>query len=368
MEHLKSFSSLNEALPNFGTLKVSTDLAEVEKIAKAQKYGFEKTENNGLSFSLKVNDTEYFVTLYGNGRFVVIKKSPKKEEIKGDWFTSAWGTTFEYGDKRGERISSAGTGLNAMDLPIGWGVLGLIDGEWGTAKIKSTAGSFIPMISDYSPSSQKCISPKNLEEITSGKCILTIGSRGDTVKTVQSSLNFVLSKEALDLLSGSTYDKDAISKVQEVDMKTDGAFGNVTKGAVKEFQKLKGGMKVDGVVGKNTLVNLIETKEEIAKKEKEALEAEMKEIIKLPTKEVEAIELPKKEMEVIELLPPLEVQIEIEKTLKELRKEKKDSGKKRRLLKKLERLQKREEKVKDKIEKISESSLNFLSDYDNFTL
>lgn len=367
MEHLKSFSSLNEATPSFGTLKVSTDLAEVEKIAKAQKYGFEKTENNGLSFSLKVNDTEYFVTLYGNGRFVVIKKSTKKEEIKGDWFTSAWGTTFEYGDKRGERISSAGTGLNAMDLPIGWGVLGLIDGEW-TAKIKSTAGSFIPMISDYSPSSQKCISPKNLEEITSGKCILTIGSRGDTVKTVQSSLNFVLSKEALDLLSGSTYDKDAISKVQEVDMKADGIFGNVTKGAVKEFQKLKGGMKVDGVVGKNTLVNLIETKEEIAKKEKEALEAEMKKIDTLPTKEVEEIKLDKKDEEDIDLLTPLEVQIEVEKTLKELRKEKKDSRKKRRLLKKLERLQKREEKVKDKIEKISESSLNFLSDYDNFTL
>ena len=254
-----------------------------------------------------------------------------------------------------------------MDLPIGWGVLGLIDGEW-TAKIKSTAGSFIPMISDYSPSSQKCISPKNLEEITSGKCILTIGSRGDTVKTVQSSLNFVLSKEALDLLSGSTYDKDAISKVQEVDMKADGIFGNVTKGAVKEFQKLKGGMKVDGVVGKNTLVNLIETKEEIAKKEKEALEAEMKKIDTLPTKEVEEIKLDKKDEEDIDLLTPLEVQIEVEKTLKELRKEKKDSRKKRRLLKKLERLQKREEKVKDKIEKISESSLNFLSDYDNFTL
>jgi hypothetical protein len=366
MEHLKSFLTLNEATPSFSSVKVSTDLAEVEKIAKAQKYGFEKTEKDGLAFSLKVNDTEYFVTLYGNGRFVVIKKSPKKEEIKGDWFTSAWGTTFEYGDKKGERISSAGTGLNAMDLPIGWGVLGLIGGY--TAKIKSATGSFIPMISDYSPSSQKCISPKNLEEITSGKCILTTGSRGDTVKTVQSSLNFVLSKEALDLLSGSTYDKDAISKVQEVDMKADGVFGNVTKGAVKEFQKLKGGMKVDGVVGKNTLVNLIETKEEIAKKEKEALEAEMKEIIKLPTKEVEAIELPKKEMEEIELLPPIEVQIEIEKTLKELRKEKKNSRKKRRLLKKLEKLQKKEEKVKDKIEKISESSLNFLSDYDNFTL
>jgi len=366
MEHLKSFSTLNEATPSFSSFKVSTDLAEVEKIAKAQKYGFEKTGNDGLAFSLKVNDTEYFVTLYGNGRFAVIKKSPNKEEIKGDWFTSAWGTTFEYKDKKGERISSAGTGLNAMDMPIGWGILGMIDG-W-TAKIKSTTGSFIPMISNYSPSSQKCISPKNLEEITSGKCILTIGSRGDTVKTVQSSLNFVLSKEALDLLSGSTYDKDAISKVEEVDMKADGIFGKVTKGAVKEFQKLKGGMKVDGVVGKNTLVNLIETKEEIAKKEKEALEAEMKEIIKLPRKEVEAIELPKKEMEEIELLPPVEVQIELEKTLKELRKEKKDSRKKRRLLKKLERLQKREEKVKDKIEKLSESSLNFLSDYDNFTL
>ena len=50
MEHLKSFSALNEATPSFSSVKVSTDLAEVEKIAKAQKYGFEKTENDGLTF------------------------------------------------------------------------------------------------------------------------------------------------------------------------------------------------------------------------------------------------------------------------------------------------------------------------------
>ena len=366
MKHLKSFSALNEATLPFSD--ATTDLADVEKIAKAQKYGFEKTPKDGLGFHLKVNDTEYFVTLYGNGRFVGRKRSPNQEVIKGDWFATTWGVTFEYPDKNGGRTSSASAGLNAMDMPIEWGVIG--KQRLVTSKIKSAAGSFMPLISDYSPSSssQICISPKNLEEITSGKCILTIGSKGDTVKTVQSSLNFVLSKEALGLLSGNTYDKDAISKVQEVDMKADGAFGKITKGAVEEFQKLKGGLKVDGVVGKNTLVDLIKAKEEIAKKEKEALEAEMKEIIELPKKEVEAIELPKKEMEEIELLPPIEVQIEIEKTLKELRKEKKDSKKKKKLLKKLEKLQKKEEKVKDKIEKISESSLNFLSDYDNFTL
>jgi hypothetical protein len=357
MKNIKRFNSINES-------ETTTKISAIEPMAKSQKYASKATSLGGLSFTLKVNDVGYSLTLYGNGRFGVIQMSPNREVLKGNWFMTAWGTTFEYKDKKGENISSAGTGLNAMDMPIGWGVLGMIDG-W-TTKIKSTTGSFISMISDYSPSSQKCISPKNLEEITSGKCILTVGSRGDTVMAVQSSLNFVLSKEALNLLSGSTYDKDAISKVEEVDMEADGKFGNITKDAVKEFQKLKGGMKVDGVVGKNTLVNLIETKEEITNKEKEALEAEMKKIDTLPTKEVEEIKLDKKDEEDIDLLAPLEVQIEVEKTIKELREDKKDSRKRRRLLKRLERLQKREEKVQNKIDKLSESSLTFLSDYDTY--
>jgi peptidoglycan hydrolase-like protein with peptidoglycan-binding domain len=360
MKHLKLFEALNESI------STSTNLSEIEKIATGQKYKFNRnTGNNYLSFTLEVNNIIYSVSLYEGGEFVIFKSTSEKV-IKGNWFTTNWGTTFEYKDKKGEKISSAGTGLNAMDMPIGWGVLGMVDG-W-TAKIKSSTGSFVPMTSKYSPSSQKCISPKTLDEITNGKCILTIGSKGDTVKTVQSSLNFVLSKEALDLLSGNTYNKDIISNVKEIDMEPDGIFGKITKEAVQEFQKLKGGMKVDGVVGKDTLVNLIKVKEEIIKKEKEALDIEIKKIDTLPMKEIEEINLDNKEEEEIDLLSPIDVQIEIEKTLKELRKEKKDSKRKRRLLKKLERLQKRENKVQNKIDKISESLLNSIIDYDTFII
>jgi peptidoglycan hydrolase-like protein with peptidoglycan-binding domain len=199
-----------------------------------------------------------------------------------------------------------------------------------------------------------------------GGTITTAG--GYRTHTFLTSNNFVLSKEALDLLSGNTYNKDIISNVKEIDMEPDSIFGKITKEAVQEFQKLKGGMKVDGVVGKDTLVNLIKVKEEIIKKEKEALDIEMKKIDTLPMKEIEEIKLDNKEEKEIDLLPPIDVQIEIEKTLKELRKEKKDSKRKRRLLKKLERLQKRENKVQNKIDKISESLLNYIIDYDTFII
>jgi hypothetical protein len=361
MRYLKRFNTLNEA-----SVSTTTNLSEVEKIAKAQKYGFEKTESGGLAFSLKVNDTEYFVTLYSNGRFAVIKKSPKKEEIKGNWFTTPWGTTFEYTDKKGEKISSAGVGINAIDIPIAWGVLGKFDG-W-ISKIKSSTGSFVPLTAEYSPSTEKCINPKSLNEISSGKCILTVGSSGDTVKIVQSSLNFVLSKEALDLLSGTIYNKDMISNLKEVNIDPDGKFGKITKGSVEEFQKLKGGMKVDGVVGKNTLANLIEVKDEITKKEKELLSLEIKELDSQVDKEdtdnknVDGLEVDKKEEEDIESLQPIDIQIEIERTFRELRKGKKGSRKRRRLLRRLKRLQKREARVKDKIDKLTESSDDIKTD------
>jgi hypothetical protein len=357
MRYLKRFNTLNEA-----SVSTTTNLSEVEKIANGQKYGFKKTDKDGLAFSLKVNNTEYFVTLYNNGRFVIINKSNNKEEIKGNWFTTSWGTTFEYTDKKGEKISSAGVGINAIDMPIAWGVLGMVDG-W-TAKIKSSTGSFVSLIAEYSPSSEKCINPKSLNEISSGKCILTIGSRGDTVKIVQSSLNFVLSKEALDLLSGTIYNKDMISNLKEINMDVDEKFGKITKSAVEEFQKLKGGMKVDGVVGKNTLANLIEVKDEITKKEKELLSLEIKELDSQVDKEdtdnknVDNLEVDKEEEEDIESLQPIDIQIEIERTFRELRKEKKGSRKRRRLLRRLKRLQKREARVKDKIDKLTESSNN----------
>jgi hypothetical protein len=253
-------------------------------------------------------------------------------------------------------------GINAIDMPIAWGVLGMVDG-W-TAKIKSSTGSFVSLIAEYSPSSEKCINPKSLNEISSGKCILTIGSRGDTVKIVQSSLNFVLSKEALDLLSGTIYNKDMISNLKEINMDVDEKFGKITKSAVEEFQKLKGGMKVDGVVGKNTLANLIEVKDEITKKEKELLSLEIKELDSQVDKEdtdnknVDNLEVDKEEEEDIESLQPIDIQIEIERTFRELRKEKKGSRKRRRLLRRLKRLQKREARVKDKIDKLTESSNN----------
>lgn len=369
MKHLKLFKALNESP---GALVTSTNLSEIEKMARVQKYKFDKNPGKKyLVFALKVNKIIYDVNLFEGGEFVIFK-SLNEQALKGNWFTSIHGTTFEYKDKKGEKISSTGTGLNAIDTPIGWGVLGLnsLDGYYGySSQIRSSIdGSWVSIISKYSPSSQKCISPKTLDEITNRKCILTIGSRGDTVKTVQSSLNFVLSKEALDLLSGNTYIKDMISKVKEIDMKPDGIFGKITKEAVQEFQKLKGGMVVDGIVGKDTLVNLIKAKEEIIKKEKEALDIEMKKIDTLPMKEIGEIKLDNKEEEEIDLLSPIDVQIEIEKTLKELRKEKKDSRRKRRLLKKLERLQKRENKVQNKIDKISESLLNSILDYDTFII
>jgi hypothetical protein len=357
MRYLKRFNTLNEA-----SVSTTTNLSEVEKIANGQKYGFKKTDKDGLAFFLKVNNTEYFVTLYNNGRFGIINKSNNKEEIKGNWFTTSWGTTFEYTDKKGEKISSAGVGINAIDMPIAWGVLGMVDG-W-TAKIKSSTGSFVSLIAEYSPSSEKCINPKSLNEISSGKCILTIGSRGDTVKIVQSSLNFVLSKEALDLLSGTIYNKDMISNLKEINMDVDEKFGKITKSAVEEFQKLKGGMKVDGVVGKNTLANLIEVKDEITKKEKELLSLEIKELDSQVDKEdtdnknVDNLEVDKEEEEDIESLQPIDIQIEIERTFRELRKEKKGSRKRRRLLRRLKRLQKREARVKDKIDKLTESSNN----------
>jgi hypothetical protein len=366
MKNLKNFRSIKESS------ETTHQISAIEPMAKSQKYGYQKSPAGGIYFTLKVNDIEYFFTIYDNGRFGVIQESPNKEVLKGNWFTTPWGATFEYKDKKGETNSSASTGLNAIDMPIAWGVLGLNNSY--KSFIKSTDGNFISTSSPYSPGSQKCINPKSLSEITSGKCILTTGSRGDTVKTVQSSLNFVLNKEALDLLGGNTYDKAAISNVKEVNLDTDGIFGKNTKNAVEEFQKIKGGLTVDGVVGKGTLTNLISVKEEIIDKEKKELEAEIKRVAdaeakkvdSLPTKELEPIKSEVEDEGKIKALAPIEVQVEVEKTMKELREEKKDSRKRRRLLKRLERLQKRERKVQDKIDKLSESSLTFLSDYDTY--
>lgn len=363
MRNIKKFSELNESV------STTTDLLAVEKMAKAQNYAFIKSEKKGLAFELMVNNVEYNVTIYEGGRFGVIKKSPKKDEIKGDWFTSAWGVSFNYIDKKGNKTSSVSIGLNSIDAAIGWGVLGLIEYN---AKIKSSGGSFVPILAKYTPATEKCINPKNLKEITSGKCILTIGSRGDIVKMVQSSLNFVLSKDMLSLLSGSIYSSEAISSMKEVNIEPDGKFGKITEEGVKEFQKLVGGMAVDGIIGKNTLTNLIKAKEEILEKEKESLESEMKKIEEIPAEEIKDTDTSSDSMDStasdsdIDTLPAIDTQIEIEKTLKELRKEKRDSRRKRRLLRRLARLQKRENRVKDKIEKLSESSLNFLTDYDTY--
>jgi hypothetical protein len=359
MRYLKGFNTLNEA-----SVSSTTNLSDIEKIANGQKYKFNRnTGNNYLSFSLEVNNNIYSVSLYEGGEFVIFKSTSEKV-IKGNWFTTSWGTTFEYIDKKGKKISSAGVGINAIDMPIGWGVLGKIDG-W-VSKIKSSTGSFIPLTAKYSPSSEKCINPKSLNDISSGKCILTLGSSGDTVKIVQSSLNFVLGKEALDLLSGTIYNKDMIPNLKEVNIDPDGKFGKITKSAVEEFQKLKGGMKVDGVVGKDTLTNLIEVKDEITKKEMELLAPEIKELDPQVDKEdienKNAEDLSVEKEEDVESLQPIEIQIEIEKTLKEIRKERKGSRKRRRLLGRLKRLQKREARVKNKIDKLTESSDNIKTD------
>ena len=369
MNHIDRFSSFSPLFEKEGPIAgTDTSLANLKLMAKAQKYAFEETPEKGMAFDLKVDNKSYIMTLYDNGRYGVF--SDNKELMKGDWFASKWGLSINYEADQffgffGQEEGAAGVGLNAIDMPIGRQVLGK---EKWSALIKSTNGRFVPIISPYDPSS-KCISPKTLKEIMIRKCILTVGSRGDIVKIVQSMLNFVLSKEALSLLKGSGfYSGKGIDEVTEMDIDTDGKFGENTKKAVEQFQLINSNLVKDGIVGKGTLTVLQAASDEIKKLESEKIKEEIKEVEKLEPKKAEELKIEVEPIEIKKLdsLPPLEVELEINKTLKDIRGEKKESRKKKRLLRRLARLQKREEKVKAKIGKIKESRLSFIQDFDTF--
>jgi hypothetical protein len=346
----------------------NTDLSNLESMAKAQKYKYEKSPQGGLVFRLKVDDKEYNMTFYSNGRFAIMTNT---EVLKGDWYASKWGLTVDYKRKNGEKVGTAGQGLNAMDASIGDGVLNKIKnvGSSYTALIKDINDKWVALIAKYEPKSAVCISPKSLKDIMDNKCILTVGSRGDITKLVQSMLNFVLSREALDLLKKSGfYSNEGLDAVSEMEIDADGKFGNKTAGAVKQFQKVRGNLSQDGIVGRSTMEVLSKASEEVKKLEREALKKDIEEIVKLEPKKAEElkIEVDPVEIKKLDTLPPLELKIEIEKTMKELRKEKKESRKKKRLLRRLARLQKRERKVQDKINKLNESKLSFISEFDSF--
>lgn len=68
------------------------------------------------------------------------------------------------------------------------------------------------------------ISEQSIEDIKSGSSVLKQGSRGDSVKQIQTALG----------------------------IDSDGIFGPNTKKAVEDFQQ-ENGLKVDGIVGKNTI-------------------------------------------------------------------------------------------------------------------
>lgn len=353
MRHLKNFQSLNESVVQ------STDLSEVKKMANAQKYAFKDTGKNSLVFNLKVNKAGYQISLNGNGEFTVyssLKEADLPEvtvygdrpgKISGKWSATKMGVAFEYktvtsGDfKAGEKLSTASAGLNSIDSPIGQGLLGKKNFE---SFIKSTSGSWVPINAPYQPSNL-CINPKTLQEILDGKCFLMKGSKCPAVGLVQSMLNIVRPK----------FESAGEQWLMEID--ADNSYGKITYDAVKEFQriqKIKPDIKSDGIVGKNTLQALNMAKEETEKREMENAKAEIK------NAEIEKVEISKEELVEIDQLPPIELQTEIQKTLKEIRLEKKESKKKKRLLARLERLKKREEKIKDKIEKIGESTSNSL--------
>lgn len=75
----------------------------------------------------------------------------------------------------------------------------------------------------------------DVEEINYNSLPLKLGSKGEDVKNLQKSLNYILGHYKF-------FDK----------LKEDGYFGEKTKEAVEEFQKIFG-LVVDGIVGKNTL-------------------------------------------------------------------------------------------------------------------
>lgn len=348
MRYLKDFQSLKESAEQ------STDLSEVKKMANAQKYAFKDTGKNSLVFDLKVNKGLYQISLSGNGEFTVYSSlkeadlpevtvyGDKPGKISGKWSATKMGVSFEYktvasGDfKAGEMLSTASVGLNAIDSPIGQGLLGKKNFE---SFIKSTSGSWVPINAPYQPSNL-CINPKTLQEILDGKCFLMRGSKCPSVGLVQSMLNLIRPK----------FPSAGEQWPMEID--ADGSYGKITYNAVKEFQriqKIKPGIKSDGIVGKNTLQALNMAKEEVERREMEGAKVEMEKI------DIHQIEIPREESVEIDNLPPIQLQTEIQKTLKEIREEKRDSKKKKRLLARLERLQKREEKIKDKIEKIGES-------------
>lgn len=353
MRYLKDLQSLNESVEQ------STDLSEVKKMANAQKYAFKDTGKNSLVFDLKVNKAGYQISLSGNGEFTVyssLKEADLPEvtvygdrpgKISGKWSATKMGVSFEYktvtsGDfKTGEKLSTASAGLNAIDSPIGQGLLGKKDFE---SFIKSTSGSWVPINAPYQPSNL-CINPETLQEILDGKCFLVRGSKCSAVGLVQSMLNLIRPKF------------ESAGEKWPMEIEADNSYGKITYDAVKEFQKIqkfKPDIKSDGIVGKNTLQALNMAKEESEKREMENVKVEIKKT------EIEEVKIPKEELVEIDQLPPIELQTEIQKTLKEIRLEKKESRKKKRLLARLERLKKREEKIKDKIEKIGESTKNHL--------
>jgi peptidoglycan hydrolase-like protein with peptidoglycan-binding domain len=332
------------------------DLSIIKKMADAQKYAFTEGKEGFISFKLKVENGVYDISMKKDGNFSVYSASLKEAELpevtvygdrpsklNGKWNTTEWGVTFIYngsniGDFKGDgkEINSASVGLNAIDTPIAHGILGKKD---YSGFIKSVEGKWVPLISPYKPSNA-CINPKTLQEILDGKCLLVRGSKCPSVGLVQSMLNLIRPKFQ------SAGDK------WPMEIEVDNSYGRITYDSIKEFQKIqkfKPGIKVDGIVGKNTLQALNMSKEETEKKETQSAEVEIEKV------EIEKVRIPKEELVKIEQLPPIELQTEIQKTLKEIRLEKKDSRKKKRLLARLERLKEREEKIKDKIEKIGES-------------
>ncbi len=75
----------------------------------------------------------------------------------------------------------------------------------------------------------------NIEEIIRNAFPMELGSKGEDVKNIQKSLNFIFKKYG-------SFDK----------LDEDGYFGEKTRDAVKEFQK-RFGLVVDGIVGKDTI-------------------------------------------------------------------------------------------------------------------
>ena len=77
--------------------------------------------------------------------------------------------------------------------------------------------------------SEQYLSEQSIQDVQSGQGVIKKGSKGDPVKVIQKALNITV----------------------------DGDFGPNTEAAVKTFQK-NNGLKVDGIVGKNTLQNMVD--------------------------------------------------------------------------------------------------------------